>query len=205
MSDPNNVTNPSNAENFISNLFALDIINSSKDLLPNYNLKFIDTDCGNLIYDHDFYYSCLKQQDYLGLAFLSTDSQDASMGYVEVFRELGLKIPHVSTTSNCPDLYDRKAYPEFISLTPESNYMSKIIAQYVRIFGWKNIAVLYHDSDHSKTDYDSLMEACLAFGISVINTKRMLPKEYTRDQFMLYKDVFEDIKNSKTKIVVSLL
>ncbi|CAG9333080.1 unnamed protein product [Blepharisma stoltei] len=204
-SEPNGVSNLFNPQNFLGSLYAQWVINNSTSLLKNFYISQFQTDCGASVYNFDFYYKCMSPlKSQLGVAFLSPSFGSGAVGYISIFRKLGLKIPHCGAGVRTAILSNKTAYPEYMRVITSIDYFAVIIAKSLAYFGWKNVAVIYNSKASAIAEYNTFAQECEGLGISILNDKdkRMLPAGYLRTNFTQYKHIFQNIYETKVRVCV---
>ncbi|CAG9333081.1 unnamed protein product [Blepharisma stoltei] len=203
--EPNGLTNLLNSQNFLGSLYAQWVMNNSTDLLKNFNILHFETDCGANVYDFDFYYNCMSPlKDQLGVTFLSPSFSAGAVGYITIFRKLGLEIPHCGAGTRVAALSNKAEYPEYMRVITSSEYFAVIMAKSLAYFGWSNVAVIYSDKSSVLSVYKTFVQQCEILGISILNDadKRLIPQTYLRTNYTQYKHIFKNIYESKARVCV---
>ncbi|CAG9335427.1 unnamed protein product [Blepharisma stoltei] len=182
--------------------------NQDPTLLPNFNISFIPTNCGNQLYVHDITKACYTPYvDKLGIAYLGTQYTASSQGIITVFRELGIKIPYLTDQASGYILSNKTQYPEFMRILAPTTYNAKIMVNIMNIFGWKKVAVAYsNDSSTNYYNYLSFKSECDTLGITIINDEesRAFPAYYSQDMYANYSAKFQKIKDTRARIIIPI-
>ncbi|CAG9309792.1 unnamed protein product [Blepharisma stoltei] len=169
----------------IPTLYAINYANKT-NLIKNFSLELHETDCSAEYYEHDFSYNCfLKQKVNFGVVFIPSIHDEVYLGTISDFREMGLKIPVLGDFCLYPALNDQIQFPEFARVVKGFELHSTTM----RIFGWKNVVVMYENTTLGITLYKGFMNVANVNGIKVLNDedKRMVKASYSLKDFEEYK------------------
>ena len=78
-----------------------------------------------------------------------------------------LNIPMLSHAANSPDLSDKDQYPSFCRMVPSADVGSKIMGDYIKHFGWTQIAILTCDQDDCIDYTDAMLKQKDTYGYEV--------------------------------------
>ena len=78
-----------------------------------------------------------------------------------------MEIPMLSYAATSPDLSDKEQYPSFCRMVPSSNVDTKILGDYIKYFGWRQIAILTCDTDDCISYTDAMLKQKDIYGYQV--------------------------------------
>ncbi|XP_043914021.1 extracellular calcium-sensing receptor-like [Protopterus annectens] len=160
-------------------VFAIEEINRSYDLLPNFTLGYqIYDSCYALIksLEGTFWllngqeksvpnYSCRLRSQH---SVIIGDS--SSVRVIPMARILGLtRYPQISYAASVSTLSDKVQFPSFLRMMPSDALQSAGLAQMMLYFGWSWVGILASDNEYGEMGSQVLREtlvkhgACLAF------------------------------------------
>ena len=181
-------------------------ITANKELEAlNFEYKFIPTDCGNLIGNLSWSIPCLsKFKNTSSIAYLTSFWMESIIPTLLGLRELKINIPQLSPGGDSDYLNKQKDYPEYLKLTGKFDIFISNTFYMFNFYNWKDIMVLFLDSESSRMQYNEIKMVFDKMGINIVNPEesRFIPETYTRDDFERYKHLFNQIKNSLCRIFV---
>ncbi|XP_072247743.1 vomeronasal type-2 receptor 1 [Leuresthes tenuis] len=189
-------------------LFAINEINTRKDLLPN-------TDLGYVIYDSCFTISKAVE----GTLTYLTGQDEAVPNYrcgngpplaalvgaggsdlsIATARIMGLyHFPQVSYSSTCSALNNKFQFPTFLRTIPNDKHQSSAMAQMVLHFGWTWVGIIAADDDYGKYGIKEFKEQVEEAGVC-ISFSETLPKVSSPEAI---QSIVETVVESTAKIIV---
>ncbi|KAJ3119637.1 hypothetical protein HK098_005287 [Nowakowskiella sp. JEL0407] len=176
---------------------AVDEINKDRTTLPDATLKLIE-------YYHEDQESAIKavhkaiEDDVhlvIGNALNSMTKETARITSAS-------KLPHVSILSDSHILDDRSAYGYFWRILGDGPLfgMSKLMEK----FGWKRVVIIYENNEYQSSMMARLSKILMAQGIKITTTKSFTITPTYQSVRSDLRDTMLAIKNSKTKVVISL-
>ena len=205
----NGTTEPNNnppisvfSEYYQGALYAGEQINKN---FTNFDYEFLPTDCGNFKTDFEWQNSCLKNYiNSSAIAYLSGFWISGAFTNAMILKSNGLLIPQVLPYAASEDLGNREEFPEFIQLS--GNYFEYIqnSALFFSIYEWHSYLLIHDISPDNRLFASILSEIFKKTGFVAINSKqyRMLPANYSRENFEEYRKFFEYIKDTKCRIML---
>lgn len=168
---------------------------------PNFRFELFNTDCGIFAYDPTWYKMCLAPViKNLGIAYMTSLWSTSVLGNILTLRELGVNIPQISALSQDDKLDNKIEYPEFFKLTLSSKDQMGTAILLVRSFDWSHLNIFV--SEDNIEMYNVILEFIKENGVYFDNpdSMRVLPVNYTRDDFPKYKSYFEAAKSNNCRI-----
>lgn len=183
-------------------VFASQIANNDSTLLPNFKFNLVYTDCGVNTDNETHIYSCLNQFDSINSSFLSTAWFPSTIPYTKYFSPM----PVVGTDTSI-DMSNKTAYPTFIRVTAPSTYNVVVLMTIIKIYGWKQVAVLCTNIPKFKSMCELFKSLAATNNIKIMNDESlwMIENFYTRDRFAQDKDKMLGIINSGARVFVALI
>ena len=172
--------------------FAVTLSNFYKEI-ENFNLELFQTDCGNIIYEPNWYRECFSELlPNMGIAYLTSLLVTGVIGNIIKLRELNFSIPQISPYGQDANLENKIEYPEYITLNVSESEFFSTMMYFLRVLNWKSVNVLSSDKEGSMDFYIKLKYYCSKIKISIANPldKQLFPSNYTQDDFNQYKSYF---------------
>ena len=173
--------------------------------IENFNLELFPTDCGNMMYEPNWYRQCFSELlPNMGIAYLTSLWITGIIGNMITLRELNFSIPQISPYGQDVNLENKIEYPEYITLYVSENEFFSTAMYFLTVLNWKSVNVLTSDEEVSRELYIKLKYYFLKFKISIANPldKQVFPSNYTRDDFDQYKNYFLAAKNTLCRIYI---
>ncbi|XP_029302613.1 extracellular calcium-sensing receptor-like [Cottoperca gobio] len=186
---------------------AVEEINQSAELLPNYTL-------GYKIFDSCAYPLTGQRAALSVLNGLSEDNSPMCSGASPLLAVIGesgsaqsivvsrilqpFRIPMVSYFSSCACLTDRRNYPTFFRVIPNDDYQVKAIAQLLVRFNLTWVGLVRGDHEYGRFAVQGLLrelqgtEVCVAY-------QEMIPLLYNRQRAL---EIMQVMRSSSAKVVV---
>lgn len=127
------------------------------------------------------------------------------MNIPELFLSLSYFLFQISTTSSAQTLSDRVRYPAFLRTIPSDVHQTKALANFMKLFHWDWVGVVYGDDDYGKNALQSFLadaenlDICHAF-------KEALPHYLAHEEIdKRIQEVAETIRSSEAKVVLLIL
>ncbi|XP_035240657.1 extracellular calcium-sensing receptor-like [Anguilla rostrata] len=186
---------------------AVEEINQSQDLLPNFTLGYkIYDSCAYPLTGQRAALAVLNGPGEVHAAVCSSASpllalvgESGSAQSIVVSRTLQpFRIPMISYFSSCACLSNRREYPTFFRVIPNDDYQVKAIAQLLQRFGWTWIGVINGDHEYGRFALQGLLReikntsVCLAY-------HQMIPLLYNRNKAL---EIINVMKYSTARVVV---
>uniref|UniRef100_A0A7N9ASY6 Extracellular calcium-sensing receptor-like n=1 Tax=Mastacembelus armatus TaxID=205130 RepID=A0A7N9ASY6_9TELE len=169
---------------------AVEEINQSPELLPNYTL-------GYKIFDSCAYPLTGQRAALAVLNGQSADDSPTCSGASPLLAIIGesgsaqsivvsrilqpFKIPMISYFSSCACLADRKKYPNFFRVIPNDDYQVKAIAQLLVRFNWTWVGIVLGDHQYGRSAVQGLLRALQGTKVCVAY-QEMIPLLYSRQR-----------------------
>ena len=186
--------------------YALDQVNWD-ERFGNFEYELIPTDCGNINFDITWSINCLsKHVQTHGLAYVSSFLVGAALGNLFSFRAFNIFLPQVSPFGISDVVNDESTYPEFIKLSGKFNeYVQNSIFMF-NFFKWHEFIIISGDDLGNQFLMQEISSTMIKMGFKFINPKKfqMIPSNYTREDFESYKDLFEFIRDSKCRLLLTI-
>ncbi|XP_072895161.1 extracellular calcium-sensing receptor-like [Hemitrygon akajei] len=191
-------------------VFTIEEINQNENLLPGITLGYqIHDDCSS---------SAIASK--AALALINGDEKSVeypqcrgssnvpaivgcamSTNSIATARTIGsFGIPLVSYYSTCFCLSDKREYPTFVRTIPSDQYLSKILAELVRTFGWTWIGTIRSNDDYGNFGMQEFMEHIGEFGVCIAYSESF----YRTDPPEKIRRIVQMIKYASTKVVVAI-
>ncbi|XP_037313706.2 extracellular calcium-sensing receptor-like [Pungitius pungitius] len=186
---------------------AVEEINQSADLLPNYTL-------GYKIFDSCAYpltgmraalavLNGLSERDSPmcqgASPLLAVIGESGSAQSIVVSRILQpFRIPMISYFSSCACFTDRKQYPTFFRVIPNDDYQVKAIAQLLVRFNWTWVGLVRGDHEYGRFAVQGLLRELQGTKVCVAY-QEMIPLLYNRQRAL---EIMEVMRLSSAKVVV---
>ncbi|KAM8904479.1 extracellular calcium-sensing receptor-like [Spinachia spinachia] len=186
---------------------AVEEINQSADLLPNYTL-------GYKIFDSCAYpltgmraalaaLNGLSERDspmcHEASPLLAVIGESGSAQSIVLSRILQpFRIPMISYFSSCACFTDRKQYPSFFRVIPNDDYQVKAIAQLLVRFNWTWVGLVRGDHEYGRFAVQGLLRELQGTKVCVAYQK-MIPLLYNRQRAL---EIMEVMRLSSAKVVV---
>ncbi|XP_068173663.1 extracellular calcium-sensing receptor-like [Antennarius striatus] len=184
---------------------AVDEINQSIKLLPNYTLGYkIFDSCSHPLTGQRAALAVVNGiTDSLmcrgASPLLSVVGEAGSAQSIVVSRILQpFKIPMISYFSSCACLSDRSQYPTFFRVIPTDDYQVRAIAQLLVHFNWTWVGLIRGDHEYGHLAVQGLLKelkdtrVCIAY-------QEMIPLLYNTERAL---EIIEVIRHSSAKVVV---
>lgn len=188
---------------YLGALYAVQRSNLMNEI-PEFKIELYPTDCGIFLYEENWYNNCLNQaRNNLGLAYLSHIWDTAALGTLLTLKTLGINIPQISPISLDDKLDNKTTFPEFLKLSVSLKEFFSNAFIFQKALGWKSLAVLATDDSTFYTEYNYVVLYSALAGVKIVNdqSKRILPQNYTRDDFEKYKGHFQAVKDSRCRVI----
>ncbi|XP_075956732.1 extracellular calcium-sensing receptor [Anarhichas minor] len=186
---------------------AVEEINQSADLLPNYTL-------GYKIFDSCAYPLTGQRAALAVLNGLSEDDSPMCQGASPLLAVIGesgsaqsivvsrilqpFRIPMISYFSSCACLTDRREYPTFFRVIPNDDYQVKAIAQLLVRFKWTWVGLVRGDHEYGRFAVQGLLRELQGTKVCVAY-QEMIPLLYNRQRAL---EIMEVMRWSSAKVVV---
>ncbi|XP_068440259.1 extracellular calcium-sensing receptor-like [Clinocottus analis] len=186
---------------------AVEEINQSADLLPNYTL-------GYKIFDSCAYPLTGQRAALAVLNGLSEDDSPMCRGASPLLAVIGesgsaqsivvsrilqpFRIPMISYFSSCACLTDRKEFPTFFRVIPNDDYQVKAIAQLLIRFNWSFVGLVRGDHEYGRFAVQGLLRELQGTRVCVAY-QEMIPLLYDRKRAL---EIMEVMRSSSAKVVV---
>ena len=184
--------------------YALEQVNREKEL-ENFVYELEPTDCGNLYYDVMWYVKCLKKyENSSSIAYISGYFFGSAVGNLVGIRAQNRFLPQISPYGFSDAINNASVFPEFLKMTGTySEYLLNNIFMY-KFYGWLHLIILISDTQSNKILFEELEKAFIQMSLTIINDEkhRIIPANYTRDDFENYRYVFEYIRDTKCATIV---
>ena len=117
-------------------------------------------------------------------------------------------LPQISPVAVTEEMRNKTEYPEFIRLS--GNYFEYIqnSALLFSIFEWHSFLIIHGDGTQYPIFAAKLTKLFESYGSVLVNTDdkdQMIPENYTREDFEEYKHFFENIRDTKCRIILLLV
>ena len=169
----------------------------------NFEFELFPTDCGNLIYDEEWFKTCLSSVvNSLGVAYLSNFLADAAKGNLVALQSLSKQIPQVSPLAVSVELENITAFPNLLKLGSQEEFYALSCVRILQNLRWKDIIFFGSDESDYMSSIISTIELFNKGQVNIINPPnlRIFRSNYTRDDFEQYKEFFQFAKRSKCRI-----
>ncbi|XP_061576357.1 extracellular calcium-sensing receptor-like [Cololabis saira] len=185
---------------------AVEEINQSPELLPNYTLgyKIFDSCAHSLTSQRAALavLNSLSEDDSpmcSGASLLAVIGESSSTQSIVVSRILQpFRIPMISYFSSCACLTDRKKYPTFFRVIPNDDYQVKAIAQLLLHFNWTWVGIIRGDHEYGRFAVQGLLRELQGTGVCVAY-QEMIPLLYNQKKAL---KTIQVMKSSSAKVVV---
>ena len=171
----------------------------------NFDLELFPTNCGNVLYDENWYKMCLGSVlNDLGVAYLTILWSGGAKENLLTLRSLLKQIPQISPQALLKELENKSAYPELLLLYPSEDLY---LLSSLRIFEnlkWREF-ILFGSTDLNYS-INAIIDYVSTTKLKIINPSNLIffAQNYTRDQFDEYKEYFEFAKKSRCRIFLIL-
>ena len=164
------------------------------------------TDCGNLAFEFNFTYNCLKKYEKtLPVAYLTSLYTPGVLMNIQALRTMGLNVPQISPSVSYDDLENKSLYKEYLTLgTSYKDYHLGGQSLLIKNFMWNNIIV------YGSTDllffYKEVVTLITQSGDKVLNpiSLAIFPSNYTREDFPQHKEKFDFARSKNCRIFLIL-
>ncbi|KAF1394152.1 hypothetical protein PFLUV_G00023560 [Perca fluviatilis] len=186
---------------------AVEEINQSAELLPNYTL-------GYKIFDSCAYPLTGQRAAVAVLNGLSEDDSPMCSGASPLLAVIGesgsaqsivvsrilqpFRIPMISYFSSCACLTDRRQYPTFFRVIPNDDYQVKAIAQLLLHFNWTWVGLVRGDHEYGRFAVQGLLRELQGTKVCVAYLE-MIPLLYNRKRAL---EIMQVMRSSSAKVVV---
>ena len=198
-----NITNPIYAEWYKGALYGIQKTNSNKEL-GNFEFITKGTNCGNDAFEPTWYYACLSSAIKTNpVAYLTSSAGFGSYGNLIILKQMGLFIPQVAGYGIFQGIDNSTLFPEYLTLSLSMvDYALSGPSLLAKNFGWKDVIII--GTEDLSLLVNSAIQILTLFGLNIINPEnlRLLPANYTRDDFHLYKEIFYFAKKSKCRFYI---
>lgn len=186
---------------YLGSLYSIHQANQDLEI-KGFSYKTQMTDCGNLIYNEEWYLQCFSKLAKLSpIGFLTGLYLTGAYGNALTLRKLGIKLPQVSAFSNSELLDNSENFPEYFSLSPTAQeYMATGLNVILSTFNWKSF-ILFITPDFLE-NYIQLLGGTSLQEAKVLNPEnlRIFPLNYSRSDFKEYEDYFLFALKSKCRL-----
>ncbi|CAG9322980.1 unnamed protein product [Blepharisma stoltei] len=176
--------------------FAVQKINTSKEILQNFYLKLNDQiNCGASVWINDFANNCyLEKRSEMGVAYLASYLSSISIATLNLFKETNFSIPMVSGANSAHSLSNSTIFPAFTRISTSSDYMGKTWVIYMKVMGWTSCVLLYADDAYDVSVYQNFLQTSESQGITILNKEefRKIPFMYNTSQLENYRKNFQE-------------
>ncbi|CAG9331428.1 unnamed protein product [Blepharisma stoltei] len=181
-------------------------INSSVDMLQNFQLKLNDFDCGVSVYNATFFYNCLnKDKNKLGLAHIFAIGTPTAYGEIATLAKLNITIPCVGALNVDPGLSNFTKYPFYTRVSLPSSVTFAQIPLILKALGWNSAAILYQNDSLGINANTYISQAAEKQNLIIVNELKTIPALLNREQLRNYTNVFENIIDTHARIVILVL
>ncbi|XP_041796185.1 extracellular calcium-sensing receptor-like [Chelmon rostratus] len=186
---------------------AVEEINQSTELLPNYTLGYkIFDSCAypltgqraalavlNGLIEDD---SLMCSGASLLLAVIGESGSALSIVLSRILQPF--RIPMISYFSSCACLSDRRKYPTFFRVIPNDDYQVKAIAQLLVHFNWTWVGLVRGDREYGRSAVEGLLRELQGTKVCVAY-QEIIPLLYSRQKAM---EIIQVMRSSLAKVVV---
>uniref|UniRef100_A0A671U6E3 G-protein coupled receptors family 3 profile domain-containing protein n=1 Tax=Sparus aurata TaxID=8175 RepID=A0A671U6E3_SPAAU len=157
-------------------IFAVNEINNSPDMLPDFKLGYkIYDNCGTMdilraalalasgIKGEVSHNNCTKTETVQ--AILGHSGSSPTIAFAPVVGRF--QIPVVSHFATCACLSNRKDYPTFFRTIPSDYYQSRALAKLVKHFGWTWIGAIAVDNEYGRNGIAAFNQAAHEYGVCI--------------------------------------
>ncbi|XP_036934579.1 extracellular calcium-sensing receptor-like [Acanthopagrus latus] len=189
---------------------AVEEINQSTELLPNYTLGYkIFDSCAHPLTGQRAALAVLN-----GVSEVDSPMCSGASPLLAVIGESGssqsivlsrilqpFRIPMISYFSSCACLSDRRKFPNFFRVIPSDDYQVKAIAQLLIRFNWTWVGLVRGDREYGRFAAQGLLrelkgtKVCVAYQV-------IIPLLYDRERIL---DIIQVMHISSARVVVSFL
>ncbi|CAG6001854.1 unnamed protein product, partial [Menidia menidia] len=186
---------------------AVEEINQSPELLPNYTL-------GYKIFDSCAYPLTGQRAALAVLNGLSENDSPVCSGASPLLAVIGesgsaqsivvsrilrpFRIPMISYFSSCACFTDRRKYPTFFRVIPNDDYQVKAIAQLLVRFNWTWVGLVRGDHEYGRFAVQGLLRELQGTNVCVAY-QEMIPLLYNRQKAL---EIMQVMRTSMAKVVV---
>jgi hypothetical protein len=182
--------------------YAVQQINANQEI-PGFEIDLFPTNCGDLVYDQIWYYKCFSSiAEKMGIANIAPFWETAAFGDLVTLMELGLYLPQVSPLAQSDIVNNSTKFPMFLKLSVSASQFFSTGIFYGIALGWTNLVVLATDDPNYYHQYLELVQYTSAAGMKIVNPvdKRILPYNYTRNNFNDYRSYFQAAKDTNCRL-----
>ncbi|XP_023155591.2 extracellular calcium-sensing receptor-like [Amphiprion ocellaris] len=186
---------------------AVEEINQSPELLPNYTLGYkIFDSCAYPLTGQRAALAVLN-----GLSEAESPMCSSSYPLLAVIGESGsaqsivvsrllqpFRIPMISYFSSCACLTDRRKYPTFFRVIPNDDYQVKAIAQLLVHFNWTWVGLVRGDHEYGRFAVQGLLRELQGTKVCVAY-QEMIPLLYNQQRAL---EIMQVMRSSLAKVVV---
>ncbi|XP_036934648.1 extracellular calcium-sensing receptor-like [Acanthopagrus latus] len=157
-------------------IFAVNEINNSTDMLPDFKLGYkIYDNCGTMdilraalalasgVKGEVSHNNCTKTETVQ--AILGHSGSRPTIAFAPVVGRF--QIPVVSHFATCACLSNRKEYPTFFRTIPSDYYQSRALAKLVKHFGWTWIGAIAVDNEYGLNGIAAFIQAAHEYGVCI--------------------------------------
>jgi Receptor family ligand binding region len=178
---------------------------NSNNEIPGFYIDLIPTDCGEFLYDENWYKNCYsKLLNKLGIAYMTGFWYTHAYGSYITLEQLGVTIPQVSPLSQDSSVDNKTAMPYFLKQSVTvSNFLNTCFL-FLKAMGWNSINVIGTDDPTFYQQYLQIVQYAELNGFNIVNPldKRIMPWNYTRADFEQYKSYFQAAKDTRCRIFI---
>ena len=172
----------------------------------HFNLRQADT--GLYQYEETWYKQKLSEVfvSPYPIAVLTNVWSTAAVGTSTALKAMDIKIPQISPSSISKEAEDKETFPDLLKLSVSQTEIFLNYIDYAMSFGWKSASIITIDDSAYYHHYLLILELAKFRGLAIVNPedKRVLPFNYTRNDFEKYQSYFTAVKKTKCRIIIVL-
>ena len=187
---------------YLAATFAKEMSNSLSEI-PNFEFEFFPTNCGNTVYDANWYKLCFsKLSSELGIGYLTGIWPSGALGNLLTLRSLGVKIPQITPYGMDQQLESKSVAPEILKLSLALDEFIALSFSLYFALEWKYSVMIFSDDSAYSSLFQQLGPYLTSLGVTILNEEKILTANYTRKDFNKYKKYFQDIKDLDCRIYI---
>ena len=172
----------------------------------HFNLRQADT--GLYQYEENWYKQKLSEVfvSPYPIAMLTNVWSTAAVGTSTALKAMNIRIPQISPFSVSKEAEDKEKFPDLLKLSVSQTEIMLNFIDFIMSFGWKSVSIITTDDIAYYPYYLSIIELAKERGLAIVNPedKRVLPFNYTRNDFEKYQNYFTAVKKTKCRIIIVL-
>ncbi|KAJ7995386.1 hypothetical protein DPEC_G00244030 [Dallia pectoralis] len=188
-------------------IFAIEEINNSSELLPEFSLGYrIFDSCPNIPLSVRASLALMNGYEEGSQRCSKTSTVHAVIGDTTSTSTIGIArtmgpflIPVISYSATCACLSNRREYPSFFRTIPSDLYQNVALAKLVKHFGWTWVGAIRSNSVYGNNGMATFLEAAASEGVCVEYSVAIYRTD-PRDWFL---EVVDIIKRSTSKVIVA--